>query len=105
MNNMHRNRIHGSVPGWQEGAKFDSDKNNGTEILADFRRVPMVFSKLTAAPALDENGKPLDPVITVYIDQPKSNSEQALNGMEMGHTMIGHRIQPQKQDHRPMGTL
>ena len=57
--------------------------------MSDFRRVPLVFSNLTAAPAVDDNGKPLDPVITVFIDQPKSNSEQAMNGMDIGHAMIG----------------
>ena len=89
MNDMVLTRDHKSVPGWQEGAKFDSDKHNGQEIMSDFRRVPLVFSNLTAAPAVDDNGKPLDPVITVFIDQPKSNSEQAMKGMEIGHAMIG----------------
>lgn len=37
-------RDHSIIPGW-EGAKFDRNADSGEEILADFRRVPTVWSK------------------------------------------------------------
>ncbi len=84
-------RDHSAIPGW-EGAKFDPNANSGEDILADFRRVPTVWSKLTADKASegeDENEKPLPPTITIYVDQPKDNSSQSMAFTEMGHTMIG----------------
>ncbi|MBQ6520438.1 MAG: hypothetical protein IJI14_17120 [Anaerolineaceae bacterium] len=84
-------RDHSAIPGW-EGAKFDPNADSGEEILADFRRVPTVWSKLTADKASEGEGedeKPLPPTISIYIDQPKDNSSQSMNFVEIGHSMIG----------------
>lgn len=84
-------RDHSAIPGW-EGAKFDPNATSGEDILADFRRVPTVWSKLTADKASEGEGeeeKPLPPTISIYIDQPKNNSSQTMAGVEMGHSMIG----------------
>ena len=84
-----------NIPGW-DGAKFSSRATKGEDVIADFRRVPTVWSRLTAAKAAEpvqkdgkEEEKPLDPVVSVMIDQPKSGSSQSMRGGEMGHTMIG----------------
>ncbi len=81
-----------SIPGW-DGAKF---KSKDKEVIADFRRVPTVWSQLTAAKAADtvqsedgEEEKPLDPTVSIMIEQPKSGSAQAMNGREMGHAFLG----------------
>lgn len=84
-------RDHSLIPGW-EGAKFAPKANSGEDILADFRRVPTVWSQLIADKASEgegENEKPLPPTITIYVDQPKDNSSQSMAFTEMGHTMIG----------------
>ena len=64
--------------------------------MADFRRVPTVWSQLTAAKAADtvqsedgEEEKPLDPTVSIMIEQPKSGSAQAMNSREMGHAFLG----------------
>ena len=84
-----------TIPGWG-GAKFNSNAPGNKDVIADFRRVPTVWSKLTAAKAADpvqkgdhEEEKPLDPIVSVMIDQPKSESAQSMNGGEMGHAFIG----------------
>ena len=84
-----------TIPGWN-GAEFDPNATSGEDIMADFRRVPTVWSRLTAAKAADkvvkdgkETEKPLDPIISVMVDQPKSNSSRSMLGREVGHTMIG----------------
>ena len=84
-----------NIPGW-DGAKYDSNATKGEDVMADFRRVPTVWSHLTAAKAAEpvqkdgkEEEKPLDPVVSVMIDQPKSGSSDTMNGREMGHAMIG----------------
>ena len=82
---------HSLIPGW-EGAKYDPAAKSGEDILADFRRVPTVWSQLTAEKASEgegDNEKPLPPVISIFVDQPKDNSNQSMAGSEMGHTMIG----------------
>ena len=86
---------HQAIPGWG-GAKFDPNATSGKEILADFRRVPTVWSHLTAAKAaetVEKDGekveKPLDPVVSVLVDQPVSKTTQTMEGREMGHVMIG----------------
>ena len=85
---MQEKRRHDIIPGW-EGATYDKNKNTGADILADFRRVPTVWSKLIGEKAEDDKGKPLDPAVTIYVDQPKEGSSQSMDGGEMGHTMIG----------------
>ncbi len=94
-NSWQQERDHQSIPGW-DGAKYDPDAAKGEDVMADFRRVPTVWSHLTAAKAADkvekngeETEKPLDPVVSVLIDQPKSGSTQTMNGSEMGHVMLG----------------
>ncbi len=84
-----------SIPGW-DGAKFKNSASQKDEVNADFRRVPAVWSQLTAAKAADtvkngdeEEEKPLDPIVSINIEQPKSGSAQAMNSREMGHTFIG----------------
>ena len=86
---MQEKRDHKMIPGW-DGKTFDTEAS-GEEILADFRRIPTIWSYLTADKATDDEGKkPRDPVITVYADQPNERSSEALGGKEeMGHTMIG----------------
>ena len=86
---------HQTIPGWN-GEKFSPTANSDKEVMADFRRVPTVWSRLTAAKAAEkvvENGeeieKPLDPVISVMVEQPKSGSSNAMASKEVGHTMIG----------------
>ncbi len=82
---------HSLIPGW-EGEKFAPEANSGEDILADFRRVPTVWSQLigdTASEGEGKDQKPLPPTITIYVDQPKDNSNQTMVGAEMGHTMIG----------------
>ena len=71
-----------SIPGW-DGAKFKSTTGKQDEINADFRRVPAVWSRLTAAKAADtvkngdeEEEKPLDPIVSINIEQPKTGSGQ-----------------------------
>ena len=86
---------HQSIPGW-EGAKYDPGATKGEDVIADFRRVPTVWSQLTAAKAAEkvikngkETEKPLDPVVSVLVDQPKSESTQTMVGTHMGHVMLG----------------
>ena len=94
-NKWQKKKDYQSIPGW-DGAKFDPEATGGEDILADFRRVPTVWSRLIAAKAAEkvqkngrEEEKPLDPVVSVMAEQPKPGSSQALKGSEMGHTMIG----------------
>ena len=86
---------HRTIPGWN-GAKFSSRATSGEDVMADFRRVPTVWSRLTAAKAAEkvvENGeekeKPPDPVVSVMVEQPKSGSSNAMATKEVGHTMLG----------------
>ncbi len=88
-------RNYQNIPGW-DGAKYDSNATKGEDVMADFRRVPTVWSHLTAAKAANKvrkNGKeveePLDPVVSVLVDQPKSGSAQTMDGSNMGHAMLG----------------
>lgn len=82
-------RDHKTVPGWG-GTKYSKTKKaTGEDILADFRRVPTVWSYATPSKAVDTEGNPKDPEISVYIDQPKTGSSRSLLGSEMGHAMIG----------------
>ncbi len=81
-----------SIPGW-DGAKYKSKDN---DVIADFRRVPTVWSQLTASKAADtvkkgdeEEEKPLDPIVSINIEQPKSGSAQSMTGREIGHAFIG----------------
>lgn len=82
-------RNHNAVPG-RRGESFKTNPNEGNDILTDFRRVPIVWSYLTAARAVDAIGHDIDPKITVYVKQPKTGSSRSMVGPdEMGHTMLG----------------
>ena len=94
-NSWQQEKDHQSIPGW-EGAKYDPGATKGEDVIADFRRVPTVWSQLTAAKAAEkvikngkETEKPLDPVVSVLVDQPKSESTQTMVGTHMGHVMLG----------------
>ena len=80
------------IPGW-DGATFErKTDNNGNEdgwdMLGDMRRVPVVWAHTTAEKAV-ENGKLIDPEISVLVDQPKPGSSKSFDFLDMGHTMIG----------------
>ncbi len=77
-------RTHTMIPGWG-GDTFDRD----ADILEDFRRVPTVWSYLTAGKAADAQGRDIPPKVTVYVEQPKTGSSRSLYGTAMGHTMLG----------------
>ena len=56
----------------------------------DFRRVPEIWSYLTADKAEKAPNKPRDPVLSVYISQPDSGDYTQLNDNdETGHSGIG----------------
>ena len=88
LNDMQERRKHEQIPGWN-GAEYDPNANKGAQILGDFRRVPTVWSRPTAAKATGENGRPLDPVISIMIDQPKSMSAKTMDKKAVGHAMLG----------------
>ncbi|MDO4803659.1 MAG: hypothetical protein Q4A32_02430 [Lachnospiraceae bacterium] len=84
-------RNHRVIPGWN-GAKYQSSKNTGRDILDDFRRVPTVWSYLTAGKADDKDGygTPLPPKVTAYVEQPKPESSRSMTGkIDVGHAFIG----------------
>ena len=83
-----QNRTHRAIPG-REGQNFNPNKTSGADILADFRRVPTVWSYLTAGKAVDQHGNDLDPKVTVYVEQPKTGSSRTMRFTEAGHTMLG----------------
>ncbi len=88
---IQKKKDHTAIPGW-EGAKYDQNANSGEDILADFRRVPTVWSEIIgekASEVVNDEEKPLPPKVTIYVEQPKDNSEESMAGREMGHTMIG----------------
>ncbi len=78
------------IPGW-DGKKFEKGPNGEDNILADFRRVPTVWSELTAARAEDSKGKPLPPKISIYVRQnQEAVDNQNINpGTDQGHSSIG----------------
>ncbi len=81
-------RHHDLVPG-RDGETFAQNPGEG-DILEDFRRVPTVWSYLTAARAVDARGRDIDPKITVYIEQPIPGSTKSAAGNNgLGHTMLG----------------
>ena len=98
---LQEKRNHKRIPGW-DGAEFEEDKRqNNDEVNVDFRRVPAVWSFPIASKAAepdnnaeDQNDprqreKPLDPIVSVLVDQPKEGSSDSIINGEMGHTMLG----------------
>ncbi len=82
-------RTENQIPGWEDTVGEDGQNQKKDELNVDFRRVPAVWSHLTAAKAEDSKGRPLDPVITIYADQPVKGSSQTMNGRSAGHTYLG----------------
>ena len=94
-NEWQRKKDYQTIPGW-DGATYDPNATSGKDIMADFRRVPTVWSRLTAAKAADEvvkdgkkTEKPLDPVVSVMIDQPETNSSASMVSDRVGHAFLG----------------
>lgn len=97
---LQKKRNHKQIPGW-DGEKFEkSEPQNNDEINVDLRKVPAVWSYPIASKAAEPNSagdqndprqreKPLDPVVSVMVDQPKEGSAETFNGTEMGHTLLG----------------
>ncbi len=97
---LQKKRNHKQIPGW-DGEKFEkSEPQNNDEIDVDLRKVPAVWSYPIASKAAEPNSsgdqndprqreKPLDPVVSVMVDQPKEGSAETFNGTEMGHTLLG----------------
>ena len=83
-----KKRRHDIIPGWN-GESFRKEPNGQDDILADFRRIPTVWSQLTAGQAEDKNGNPLAPKISIYIRQGKEGVDKSLSGVEPGHAGLG----------------
>ncbi len=83
-----QNRSHRYIPG-RDNMIFNDKETSGADILNDFRRVPTVWSYLTAARATENDGRDVDPKVTVYAEQPKPNSSRSMHYRNMGHTMLG----------------
>ncbi len=83
-----KKKRHDLIPGWN-GAKFKREEDDKDDIMADFRRVPTVWSKLIAEKAVDENGKEISPTISVNVNPSDLNKDQTMIGTAAGHTGIG----------------
>ena len=86
---LSRKKRHDLIPGW-DGAKFsqpDPEKND--KINVDFRRVPMVWARMTADEALDKNGKERDPKLILNVNPPDLNKDQTMIKESAGHSGIG----------------
>ena len=81
-------RKHDIIPGWNN-EKFQKNPDGEDDIMADFRRVPTVWSYVTAAKAEDAQGKPLSPKISVNASQPKEGVDQTMSGLNMAHSGLG----------------
>ncbi len=82
------NRDHRYIPG-RNNMIYNDRENSGADILNDFRRVPTVWSYLTAARATENDGRDVEPKVTAYVEQPKRGSSRSMHYLEMGHAMIG----------------
>ncbi len=89
---MQQAKSYDTIPGWN-GALFDRKEDETAEdILSDQRRVPVVWSYMTAGRAeIDQNGKKVaaPPEVSIMVHQAKAGSSAALNGIDMGHVMLG----------------
>ena len=81
-------RDHDTIPGWN-GAKYEKGAGGNDEVIADFRRVPTVWSYLTASQAADEKNRPLPPKVGVYVRQPKEGEDKDIDWADFGHSGIG----------------
>ena len=80
------------IPGW-EGAEFNRKKNETVDdLLGDARRVPAVWSYLTAGEAdkeVDGKKQIIDPEISIMVDQAGEGSSEHMVDTEIGHAFIG----------------
>lgn len=83
-----KKKRHDLIPGWN-GAEFKREEGEKDDIMADFRRVPTVWSRLIAEKAVDENGKEVPPTISVNVNPPDLNKDQTMIGTLSGHSGIG----------------
>ena len=83
-------RRHDLIPGWN-GAVFENTDASGREILADWRRVPTVWSRPTPGKAENADHSQLPPEISVYAEQPKLGSSRSVYGKNAGHVFLGIR--------------
>lgn len=85
-------RRHDLIPGW-DGEKFqkpiDEERKRNDPIEVDFRKIPGVWANLIAAEAEDEHGDPLDPIITIYVNEPAELSDDLFANNDIGHTFVG----------------
>ena len=96
---LQKKRTH-KIPGW-DGDKFEKNQpQNVDEVNVDFRKVPAVWSYPIASKAAEPNPegdqndprqreKPLDPIVSVMVAQPKEGSADTFYDKEMGHTFLG----------------
>ncbi len=89
---MQEAKNYDNIPGWN-GAVFNRSANESAEdILSDERRVPTVWSYLTAGRAeinRDGQKEPAPPEVTIYVEQPTTGSANSMKGTEMGHVSLG----------------
>ncbi len=81
-------RDHETIPGWN-GAKFEKNSDRTNDVIADFRKVPTVWSRLTAEDAVDTEGKVLPPKVGVYVTKPKEADDKDVDWAKFGHSGIG----------------
>ena len=86
-----KSRRHDLIQGWdgrkfQEQIKGERDVNDPIDV--DFRKIPGVWAQLIAAAATDKSGKPLDPIITIYVNEPGEKNDKTYDH-GIGHTFIG----------------
>lgn len=87
--NTQESRHHNAVPG-REGETFQSNPGEG-DILDDFRRVPTVWSRVTAAKATvgeGEHERDVPPKLSVYVAQPEPYTRET-PPLNSGHSTLG----------------
>ncbi len=87
--NTQESRHHNAVPG-REGETFQSNPGEG-DILDDFRRVPTVWSRVTAAKATvgeGEHERDVPPKLSVYVAQPQPYTRET-PPRSSGHSTLG----------------
>jgi hypothetical protein len=89
---MQKAKRYDTIPGWN-GATFNrSENDSGEDMIYDERKVPIVWSYLTAGRAeVEEDGKkvPAPPEVTIYIRQPVPGTANSMYLNHMGHAMLG----------------
>ena len=77
-----------SIPGW-DGAKWEGSEQRADEPDIDFRRVPAIWSYPIAAKAEKSPDRPADPVISIYVRQPRPGEDDISVNGDTGHSGIG----------------